>query len=585
MDHSALTPQARISALREMSARELDVLVVGGGVTGAGTALEAATRGLETGLVEAEDWASGTSQWSSKLVHGGLRYLYQLDFALVAEALRERGLLLSRIAPHLVKPQPFLWPLRTPVVERPYSMLGVGVYDLLGKLGHGRPGALPRQRHYTKAGALKMFPGVREDSMVGAIRFFDARVDDARLVLALVRTAQAAGAHVASRAKVVDFVTEGDRIVGAVVVDQENGSRHTVRARYVITATGVWTEQTQNMAANGVGLRVLASKGIHIVVPRDRIDGETGLFLRTEKSVLFMIPWDHHWIIGTTDTAWHEDISHPVVTSADIDYVLDQTNAVLTRPLTRDDIIGSYAGLRPLLQPKTKGPVASTKVSREHTVIEVQPGMAAIAGGKLTTYRVMAQDAVDFALDHTPGGWTQRACPSVTHTLPLVGGTRYDVWRARTDDLARRGSLTKEQVQHLLSRYGDEVPVLIDMIRAEPDLARPLAAAPSYLRVEVAFAASHEGVLHLADLLRRRVRLDIESRDRGLSAADEVAELLAPRLDWDAERTATEIARYRRYVATMSSAEMHATDAAAVRAAAEVRAGPDSGSLEYPSTL
>lgn len=573
MDGSALTPQTRSAALREMSTRQLDVLVVGGGVTGAGAALESATRGLDTALVEAEDWASGTSQWSSKLVHGGLRYLYQLNFALVAEALRERGLLLSRIAPHLVKPQPFLWPLKTPVLERSYSMLGVGMYDLLGQVGH-RAGALPPQRHYTRAGALRMSPSMSEDSLVGAIRFFDAKVDDARLVLGLVRTAQAAGAHVASRAKVVDLVSEGGRVVGAVVVDQETGSRHTVRARHVISATGVWTEQTQDMAAEGVGLRVLASKGIHIVVRRERIEGETGLFLRTERSVLFMIPWDNHWIIGTTDTAWHEDVSHPVVTSSDIDYVLGQANTVLRRPLGREDIIGTYAGLRPLLQPDTKGAAASTKVSREHTVTEVRPGMVAIAGGKLTTYRVMARDAVDFALkDEQGGGPSQVVGPSVTHTLPLVGAARYGVWRARVGDLASKASLEIAQVHHLLDRYGDEVPELVEMIRADPDLGRPLAAAPSYLRVEVAFAASHEGVLHLSDLLRRRVRLDIESRDRGLAAVDEVAGLLGARLGWSPARTAAEVADYHLYVASMMSAERQPTDAEAVQAAAAVRSG------------
>lgn len=397
---TALTGQSRASAIAKMTDEEgVDLLVIGGGVTGAGIALDAATRGLRTAIVEAQDWAGGTSQWSSKLVHGGLRYLYNLDFALVAEALKERGLLLSRTAPHLVKAQPFLWPLKMPVIERSYSAVGVGMYDVLAQIGGGGHRGVPMQRHYTKRGAKQLFPGIRDDALIGAIRFYDARVDDARLVIDLVRTAAGFGALAASRTQVTGFDKDASgRVVGATIRDLEDGRDLHIKAKYVIAATGVWTEQTQDLVKDDAGLRVLASKGIHIVVPKDRIKGETGIFLRTEKSVLFIIPWQRYWVIGTTDTAWHEDLAHPVATAEDIDYVLDHANAVLADPLTREDIIGTYAGLRPLLQPKIKDDSKSAKVSREHTVTEVAPGMCAIAGGKLTTYRVMAEDAVDFAL-------------------------------------------------------------------------------------------------------------------------------------------------------------------------------------------
>ena len=571
---TALTRASRDAALAAMADDDgVDLLVVGGGVTGAGIALDAATRGLRTAIVEAQDWAGGTSQWSSKLVHGGLRYLYNLDFALVAEALKERGLLLERTAPHLVKPQPFLWPLKMPLVERSYSAVGVGMYDVLAQIGGlGRRG-VPMQKHYSKKGAKALFPGIRDDALIGAIRFYDARVDDARLVIDLVRTAAGFGALAASRAQVVGFAKDADgRVTGATVRDLENGRDLAVRAKYIINATGVWTEQTQDLVRDDAGLRVLASKGIHIVVPKDRIQGSTGIFLRTEKSVLFIIPWPRYWVIGTTDTAWHQDLAHPVATAQDIDYVLDHANAVLADPLTRDDIIGTYAGLRPLLQPKTKDSEAasSAKVSREHTVTEVAPGLCAIAGGKLTTYRVMAQDAVDYALTHLYGEDGVADHPCVTEQIPLVGGARYRGVAARKAALARDRGWDVAKVQHLLDRYGDEIEDIFALIDADPALGEPLATAPAYLRAEVVWAVTREGALHLEDILRKRIRLDYETRDRGASALEEMAAIVAPLLGWDVARTAAEIASYRARVAGEEAAERERSDEAASAARSAV---------------
>ncbi len=561
---TAMTAQTRRAALEAMADDEgLDVLVVGGGVTGAGIALDAVTRGLRTAVVEAQDWAAGTSSRSSRLVHGGLRYLYQLDIPLVAEALKERGTLLTRTAPHLVQAQPFLWPLKTPVLERAYSALGVGLYDALSIIG-SRGRSVPVQKHYSRSGAKALVPSLKADSLVGAIRFYDARVDDARLVLALVRTAVGHGALAASRAQVTDLLQDaGGRVVGARVTDLEEGVTREVRARHVINATGVWTEETQALAGTGQGLQVLASKGIHVVVPRERIQGEAGLFVRTEKSVLFVIPWERFWIIGTTDTAWHEGPQHPVPTRADIDYVLSHANSVLEEPLTRDDVVGTWAGLRPLLQPGTKGGrTTSTKVSREHTITEAAPGLAVIAGGKLTTYRVMAEDAVDFVL----GRSRARAVPSITASVPLVGAEGYRSAERRRARIARRHSWTEDRVTHLLRRYGAEIDTVLAMVDGDPSLARPLAHAPEYLRAEVAFAVTHEGALHLEDVLRHRVRLDDETRDRGLAAVDEVSEIVAPLLGWDPARTAEEVAAYRARVEAIRAAEEETTDAAAERA-------------------
>ena len=560
-----LTREQRAAALEEMSREEgLDVLVVGGGITGAGIALDAASRGLRTGVVEMGDWASGTSSWSSKLVHGGLRYLYQLDLPLVREALSERGRLLETIAPHLVKAQPFLWPL-THHYERSYSAVGVGVYDALALAGARGHRTVPIQKHLGRKGARALAPALDPSTLIGAIRFYDARVDDARLVIDLIRTAVGLGALAASRARVTGFLKDArGTVTGAAVTDLETGATHEIRAARTINATGVWTEDTQNLATDAGGLKVLASKGVHIVVPKAAIDAETGIFLRTEKSVLFIIPWPRYWVIGTTDTPWTEDVAKPVATAADIDYILQHANEVLSRPLSRDDIIGVYAGLRPLLQPRLKPgadirAAASTKVSREHTVTRVAPGLTAIAGGKLTTYRVMAADAVDHAL----GEALARAHPSATARLPLVGAAGYRALAARAGAIARERGWTLARVTHLLDRYGDELPALLDSIDDDPSLGRPLGEAPAFLRAEVAWAVTHEGAAHLDDVLLRRVRLDIEHRDRGLGAAAEVLEVMAPLLGWSAAEVEAERTAYAERVAQIAAAEEDTSDAEA----------------------
>ena len=560
-----LTREQRAAALKEMNREEgLDVLVIGGGITGAGIALDAASRGLRTGVVEMGDWASGTSSWSSKLVHGGLRYLYQLDLPLVREALSERGRLLETIAPHLVKAQPFLWPLKHHY-ERSYSAVGVGVYDALALAGARGHRTVPIQKHLGRKGARALAPALDPSRLIGAIRFYDARVDDARLVIDLIRTAVGLGALAASRARVTGFLKDArGTVTGAAVTDLETGATHEIRAARTINATGVWTEDTQNLATDAGGLKVLASKGVHIVVPKAAIDAETGIFLRTEKSVLFIIPWPRYWVIGTTDTPWTEDVAKPVATAADIDYILQHANEVLSRPLSRDDIIGVYAGLRPLLQPRLKPGAdnrlaASTKVSREHTVTRVAPGLTAIAGGKLTTYRVMAADAVDHAL----GEALARAHPSATARLPMVGAAGYRALAARAGTIARERGWTLARVTHLLDRYGDELPALLDSIDDDPSLGRPLGEAPAFLRAEVAWAVTHEGAAHLDDVLLRRVRLDIEHRDRGLGAAAEVLEVMAPLLGWSAAEVETERAAYAERVAQIAAAEEDTSDAEA----------------------
>ena len=428
----ALSPATRERALDALAATtdpggELDILVVGGGVVGSGAALDAATRGLTVGLVEARDFASGTSSRSSKLIHGGLRYLEMLDFRLVAEALQERGLLIQKLAPHLIKPVPFVYPLQGRGWERLYAGSGVALYDTLGLLS-GRARGVPHHRHLTRRGARRIVPALKKDALVGALQYYDAQVDDARHTMFIARTAAAYGAHVASRARVVGLLKEGERVVGVQVHDLESGRVFDVRARQVVNATGVWTDETQGLAGERGQFHVRASKGIHLVVPRDRIRSDSGLILRTEKSVLFIIPWGRHWIIGTTDTDWALDLAHPAASAADIQYLLDHVNAVIEPALTHEDVEGVYAGLRPLLSGESE---STSKLSREHAVAHTVPGLVVIAGGKYTTYRVMAKDAIDAAVNALETVNGKKVPKSVTDDVPLLGAEGYHaLWNA-----------------------------------------------------------------------------------------------------------------------------------------------------------
>ncbi|MBO2463005.1 glycerol-3-phosphate dehydrogenase [Actinomadura violacea] len=537
---SRLGPAERAAALDRMGREEFDVVVVGGGIVGAGAALDAATRGLTVAVVEARDFASGTSSRSSKLIHGGLRYLEQYNFDLVREALTERSLLLQQIAPHLVRPVPFLLPTTHHVWERAYFGAGVALYDLLS-LQMGMSRGVPHHRHLTRRGALRLAPSLRKDAFTGAIQYWDAQVDDARFVMTVLRTAAEYGAQIASRTQVLGLLREGERVTGLRIRDLEGNTTSEVRAKQVVNATGVWTDDIQELVGGRGQIHVKASKGIHLVVPKDRIHSSTGIILRTEKSVLFVIPWGRHWIIGTTDTAWDLDKAHPAASKADIEYVLDHVNAVLNTPLTHDDVEGVYAGLRPLLTGETE---ETSKLSREHVVAHPVPGLVLVAGGKYTTYRVMAKDAID-AVAHGLDGKIPESC---TDRVPLVGGDAFQaMWNAR-HRLAARSGVHVARVEHLLHRYGTLTDDLLELISDKPDLGKPLSGADDYLRAEVVYAATHEGARHLNDVLARRTRISIETWDRGVGVAQEAADLLAPVLGWSKKQRDREIEYYRKRV-------------------------------------
>jgi len=535
--NGALDARDRGAMLSRLAAERFDVLVIGGGVTGAGTALDAASRGLRVALVEARDLASGTSSRSSKLIHGGLRYLEQFDFKLVYEALRERDLLVSKLAPHLVKPVSFLYPLYKKVVERPYVGAGLVLYDSME--GTRRP--VPRHRHLSARGALKRAPALASDRLAGAMLYYDAQVDDARHTLTVARTAAAHSAVIGTRLSVVGLLRSAERVTGARVRDEESGRVFEVSAEAVVICAGVWTDLVQELAGVQAGYQVRMSKGVHIVVPRSAVDADTGMILRTEKSVLFFIPWGEHWIVGTTDTDFDGDRAEPVATEEDIEYILAAANRVLARPLIRADVVAVYAGLRPLVDPATgNGAKPTTKLSREHVVDTPVPGLASIAGGKFTTYRLMARDVVDAAV----ADFSREVPGSVTDQVPLLGADGLAAVQPAVGRLAEDYGVPRAAVEHLLGRYGTLAVEVLELVKGDAALGQLLTTGHPYLRAEVAYAVSHEGALHLEDVLMRRTRLSIEAADSGAAAAAEVAVIMGRLLGWSRRRRAAETRRY-----------------------------------------
>ena len=538
MNDGALGPGTRAEAVARLEREQLDVLVVGGGITGVGIALDAAARGLSVGLIEARDLAAGTSSRSSKLIHGGLRYLEMLEFKLVHEALRERRLLLTRVAPHLVRPVEFLFPLKHRGWERPYMGAGLLLYDLWA----GRH--LPRARHLSRRAALEAAPALRPDSLIGAVSFHDAQEDDALYAVYVARTAAVHGASVATRVDAVSFLRdETGRILGVRADDRLTGRSFEIRARHTIAAVGVATDRVLELATGRPQNAVRPSKGVHLLVPRSSIPMRSGLFMRTEKSIFHAIPWGAgHWLLGDTDTEWDGEVDTPVANRADVDYVLAKVNSVLARPVRREEICGVFAGLRPLVA--AEGGADTTRLSREHRLFSPLPGLTAIAGGKYTTYRVMARDAVDRAAADLGS-----TAPSTTDRVSLVG----DVEPAHEEDPLRL-------------RHGGCADEVLSLAAADPDLAAPLAGAVGYIAAEAVHAVTHQGALDLDDILSRRTRVSIETADRGRAAAAAIAPLVAPHLGWSEKRTAEELTRYVRLRDAEAAAEAAPDDAAAAAA-------------------
>jgi glycerol-3-phosphate dehydrogenase len=405
---------------------------------------------------------------------------------------------------------------------------------------------------------MHMAPSLASNAMIGGITYYDAQVDDARYVASLARTASFYGAHVASRVRVEGFLKVGERVVGVNAHDLETGERFEIRAKQVVNATGVWTDDTQSMVGERGQFKVRASKGVHLVVPRDRFQSTVGLILRTEKSVLFVIPWGRHWLVGTTDTDWHLDKAHPAATAADIDYILEHVNKVLAVPLTREDVEGVYAGLRPLLAGESE---QTSKLSREHLVAHSVPGLVVIAGGKWTTYRIMAKDAIDAAASALDANVPK----SATHEIALLGAEGYQAaWNKRAK-IARAFDVHKVRIEHLLNRYGVLTDEILTLLREDPTLNTPLPGADDYIEAEVVYAATHEGALHLEDVLARRTRISIEAWDRGVSAAPVAAKRMGDVLGWDSERVDREVSNYLKRVQAERESQLQPDDESADR--------------------
>ena len=469
--------------------------------------------------------------------------------------------------------------------HRTYYGAGVALYDafasasaLAGRVLRGEPTrGMPLHRHLSRTGARRLFPSLREDAVTGAIEYYDGQVDDARFVVTLARTAASLGAAVATSTRVVGLVRSAREVTGVRARDVETGEEFEVTARTVVAATGVWSDDVSELLSSDgrpehVGLRVRASKGVHLVVPRSAITGDAGLILRTPSSVLFVIPWGGHWIIGTTDTDWNLDRTHPAASSRDIAYLLEQVNQVLDRPVTPDDIEGVYAGLRPLLTAEARhrsGPHTrdeqTSSLSREHAVVEPMLGLMLVAGGKYTTYRVMAADVIDRAARRLGGLSRAGGTVARSHTdeLPLLGADGYQqVWTNRAD-VARRHGVSVGVVEHLLERYGTLTAQLLTLVAEDPTLARPLVGAPEYLAAEVAYAALAEGALHLDDVLTRRTRISIETVHRGVDSAEDAALVMGRILGWDEERRRREVDHYRARVAAERESQRMPDDATA----------------------
>lgn len=541
---SSLNHEQRAAALSALATEEFDILVIGGGVNGVGVALDAVTRGLKVALVESQDYAAGTSSRSSKLIHGGLRYLEQYDFKLVREALHERELMVSTQCPHLVKPVSFLYPLTEKVKERTYVGAGLALYDAL----RGFKRALPSHKHLTGKTIANISPSLRQDIITGAIRYFDAQVDDARHTMMIARTAARHGAVMATNVRVDDLARSGKKVVGAVATDLKSGKQLTISAKATIMCAGVWSDELHEKFGLTPGYSVAMSKGVHIVVPQSAIHSKDGIILKTPVSVLFLIPWGDKWIVGTTDTPYDGDRAKPLATQEDVQYILDQANRVLEPKLKSEDILGVFAGLRPLVANNTKS--ATTKLSREHTVDRPAPGFVSLAGGKYTTYRVMAKDAVDLAVLDL----RRIVSDSVTDKLPLIGADGYFALKQQVLKIASENNLSEATVQHLLDRYGSLISEILEIVAADESMAERLIPDLPYIKAEILHAASHEGALSVEDVLLRRTRISFEASDSGLSVADKVADLIGTVLNWSAADRKDSIQSYERVVEDEESA-------------------------------
>ncbi len=528
---------ARRKQLELLANTRWDLLVVGGGITGCGVLLDGASRGMRVALIERDDFAVGTSSRSSRLIHGGLRYLEQFQVGLVREALRERSRLL-RIAPHLVHLEPFLFPVYGGIWNRPFYGAGLTLYDLLGASADGG-----FHRHLSADEALEAVPSLRRKSLRGGFVYHDGQEDDARYVIAVLRTARAHGGTAVSRVVAERLLESNGRADGCVATDALTATQLEIHADVVVDATGVWASRPAGPFASGESQAILPSRGTHLVVRRERIPSRYGLTLRIPGRVCFLVPGPHHWIIGTTDVEDRDPCDRPVPTAGEVAEILDNVNRTMDVDLTVDDVVAAYAGIRPLALDPSHESGGTVKASREHRIRTEQNGLVRVSGGKFTTYRLMAEQTVDAALASS-GRANRRVAPrSTTATLPLVGAASASQLASEAQDLVQRTGLDRAQVDHLVGRHGMEAKDVIQL-GEEQNLLRPLGEGCPYLEVEAVWAVQRESALSLDDVLSRRTRLSSEEPDRAASMAGRIAELVGSQLDWSARQKAEAVRDY-----------------------------------------
>ncbi len=526
--------RSRAAQLRRLTSGRLDVLVIGGGITGAGVALDAASRGYSVGLVEQGDFASGTSSRSTKLIHGGIRYLAKGQLQLVREALRERTLLLH-LAPWLVRPQPFLIPLyahlrrplgvHVPFPLRPLVPLGVRL-GLWGYDRYARSGPLAHRR-VSPDEVGQLVPGLASEGLRAAYLYYDARTDDVRLTHTVLETARRTGAITVNYAKARQLRYESGRVAGVRIEDRISGQTHEIAARHVVNATGIWAERVAELDAPPP-MRIRHSRGIHLVLRRGCLASTTAVVIpeTDDGRLLFLTPWTGHMLLGTTDDLYTGSLDAPEATAGEIVYLIDHLNRYFSPATRPDDIAGLYTGLRPLI---ASSDAASSALSREHAVVTSPRGLISIVGGKLTSYRKMAEDTVNEIVRRDA---EHRSCP--TASLALTGT---EGWQDARAELAVSG-LSTEQQEHLVAAYGARAVDVLAVAQEAADLRLPLTPDEPVLSAEVRYACRAEMCVSLADFMFLRSRLSVVAEDAGATAVTRVANLMASELEWDAgERT------------------------------------------------
>jgi glycerol-3-phosphate dehydrogenase len=532
--HRSFSAATRQQNLERLADEEFDLLVVGGGITGAAVARDASSRGFRTALVEKDDFGSGTSSRSTRLIHGGIRYLEYGEFKLVFDASSERRLM-RKVAPRLVRPLAFLYPLYRGQKPAPWKLrVGMVLYDALSLFRN-----VQRHRWLRPAEVQRREPLVAGRGLLNAARYYDAQVDDARLTLLTAKAAHLHGAVMVNHTRVVGLMKAGGRVVGAQVVDEVRRREVKVRAKIVVNATGVWVDGVRKMDEQARRPMIRPTKGIHLVVPRARLYSQHAVIFSVPRDGrhIFLIPWGDFTLIGTTDTDYDGDRDRPAADLDDVEYLLEAVRHTFPgAQIQHDDVVSTWAGLRPLVS----APGSPSALSRQHVILESPSGLITIAGGKLTIQRMMAEQVTDLVQKNLAAGWGVHARSECRTREPLEGAQTESVRVSGVDGAVSR---------HLLDVYGGDVTWVLAYAEENPSLGERIVPGLHYLMAEALYAVQHEMALTLCDVLIRRTHVIYETWDGGVAQARAVAEMIAPRLGWDEVEIERQVSAYAAQVA------------------------------------